>query len=113
MAVAPALFDRTERDFQCGYTPEEVAIARKFVANPDWAAMLRDTDAALKEVKSAGPSAIMGFCMGGTVSFLAAAGSPGSRPRSATTAAASGASPTRSRNARRRCTSAARMRTSR
>jgi carboxymethylenebutenolidase len=71
-ALAPALFDRTLRDFESGYTPEEVAKARKFVEAPDWDAMLRDTDAAIKELKSAGPVAIMGFCMGGTVAFLAA-----------------------------------------
>ena len=35
-AIAPALFDRQQRDFQCGYSPEEVANARKFIANPDW-----------------------------------------------------------------------------
>lgn len=70
-ALAPALFDRITRDFECGYTPDEVANARKFVANPDWDAMLRDTEAAIKELKAAGPLAIMGFCMGGTVSFLA------------------------------------------
>jgi carboxymethylenebutenolidase len=72
VAVAPALFDRTQRDFECGYTPDEIANARKFVANPDWDAMLRDTDAALGDVKSVGPTAIMGFCMGGTIAFLAA-----------------------------------------
>jgi len=72
-AVAPALFDRTQPGFECGYTPDEVANARKFVANPDWDAMLRDTQAAVNELKDVGPLAIMGFCMGGTVSFLAAA----------------------------------------
>jgi carboxymethylenebutenolidase len=72
VALAPALFDRTVRDFQSGYTPDEIAKARKFVEAPDWDAMLRDTDAALKEIKSAGPTAIMGFCMGGTIAFLAA-----------------------------------------
>jgi carboxymethylenebutenolidase len=72
VAVAPALFDRTQKNFECGYTPDEIANARKFVANPDWDAMLRDTDAAIRDIKSAGPTAIMGFCMGGTISFLAA-----------------------------------------
>lgn len=76
-AVAPALFDRTERDFQSGYSPDEVANARKFVANPDWDAMLRDTQAAIDEVKAVGPVTIVGFCMGGTVAFLAAARLPG------------------------------------
>ena len=71
-AVAPALFDRQVKDFQSGYSPDEIAEARKFVANPDWGAMLRDVQAAIDELKPTGPVAIMGFCMGGTVSFLAA-----------------------------------------
>jgi carboxymethylenebutenolidase len=71
-AVAPALFDRTEKDFECGYTPDEIANARKFVAAPNWDAMLKDTQAAIDELKKDGPVAIIGFCMGGTIAFLAA-----------------------------------------
>ena len=33
---------------------------------------MRDTDAAIKELKAAGPVGIIGFCMGGTIAFLAA-----------------------------------------
>ena len=72
-AVAPALFDRQQKSFECGYTPDEIANARKFVANPDWGAMMKDTQAAIDELKGSGPVAIMGFCMGGTIAFLAAA----------------------------------------
>jgi carboxymethylenebutenolidase len=72
-AVAPALFDRQQKSFECGYTPDEIANARKFVANPDWGAMLKDTQAAIDDLKGSGPVAIMGFCMGGTIAFLAAA----------------------------------------
>src|SRR5437016_6096222 len=71
-AIAPALFDRQVRDFQSGYTPDEIAAARKFVANPDWAAFLRDVEPAIEALKSAGPVAVIGFCMGGSVAFLAA-----------------------------------------
>jgi carboxymethylenebutenolidase len=71
-AVAPALFDRTQRNFESGYTAAEIETARAFIAKPDWDAMLRDTDAAIKELKSAGPIGIVGFCMGGTIAFLAA-----------------------------------------
>jgi carboxymethylenebutenolidase len=71
-AVAPALFDRQVKDFESGYTPDEIANARKFVANPDWSAMMRDTQAAIDALKGAGPVGIIGFCMGGTVAFLAA-----------------------------------------
>ena len=70
--MAPALFDRTQKDFQSGYTPPEIEKARTFVAKPDWDAMMRDTDAAIKELASAGPVGIVGFCMGGTIAFLGA-----------------------------------------
>jgi carboxymethylenebutenolidase len=66
------VFDRQQPNFESGYTPDEIANARKFVANPDWGAMLRDVQAAIDELKKSGPVAIMGFCMGGTISFLAA-----------------------------------------
>jgi carboxymethylenebutenolidase len=72
LAVAPALFDRTERGFECGYSPEEVARARAFIADPDWDAFLRDADAARAAVAPAGRVGVVGFCMGGTVAFLAA-----------------------------------------
>ena len=72
VAVAPAIFDRIERDFQSGYSPDEVAVARKFIANPDWTAMLRDVQAAIDSVKSVGPVGIVGFCLGGSVAYAAA-----------------------------------------
>ncbi|MBC7578653.1 MAG: dienelactone hydrolase family protein [Tardiphaga sp.] len=72
VAVAPAIFDRSERNFQSGYSAEEVAIARKFVANPDWAAMLLDTQAATDSVKDVGPVGVIGFCLGGSVAYAAA-----------------------------------------
>ena len=52
--------------------PDEVAIARKFVANPDWTAMLRDTQAAIDSVKAVGHVGIVGFCLGGSVAYSAA-----------------------------------------
>ena len=72
VAIAPSIFDRIEPNFQSGYSPEEVAVARKFVANPDWAAMLRDTQAAIDAVKDVGPVGIVGFCLGGSVAYAAA-----------------------------------------
>jgi|SRR5215218_2720390 carboxymethylenebutenolidase len=72
VAVAPALFDRTQRDYQSGYSPEEIEKSRKFIANPDWDAMLRDTAAAIADVRSVGPVGIVGFCMGGSIAFLSA-----------------------------------------
>jgi carboxymethylenebutenolidase len=72
VAIAPSIFDRIEPNFQSGYTPDEVAVARKFVANPDWPAMLLDVQAAIDAVKSTGPVGIIGFCLGGSVAYAAA-----------------------------------------
>lgn len=72
VAIAPAIFDRIEPNFQSGYSPDEVAVARKFVAAPDWPAMLRDTQAAIDAVKGVGPVGIIGFCLGGSVAYAAA-----------------------------------------
>jgi len=109
-AVAPALFDRAEKGFECGYTPDEIANARKFVANPNWDAMLKDTQAAINELKNDGPVAIIGFCMGGSIAFLGRRGSMGCPLRSPTMAARSPSSPMRSRRSRCRCISARRIR---
>jgi len=72
VAIAPAIFDRSEPNFTSGYSPDEVANARKFVANPDWAAMLRDSQAAIDAVKDTGPVGIIGFCLGGSIAYVAA-----------------------------------------
>ena len=72
VAIAPAIFDRIEPGFTSGYSPDEIASARKFVANPDWPAMLRDTQAAIDAVKSIGPVGIIGFCLGGSIAYAAA-----------------------------------------
>jgi carboxymethylenebutenolidase len=71
-AIAPALFDRQQPNYESGYSPEEVARARSFVANSNWDAMLRDTQAAIDAVRDAGPVAVVGFCLGGSIAFLSA-----------------------------------------
>jgi carboxymethylenebutenolidase len=76
-AVAPALFDRMVRGFEVGYTPDDIANARKYLTNIDWDAMLRDTAAAAETLKPEGPVGVIGYCMGGSVAFLAATRLPG------------------------------------
>src|ERR1700737_3742790 len=106
VAIAPAIFDRVEPNFTSGYTPDEIAIARKFVANPDWAAMLGDTQAAIDAVRDVGPIGIIGFCLGGSIPYAAAHSRGDYRVRSAITAGLSCASPTTDRRCRRNCISA-------
>ncbi len=72
VAIAPSLFDRTEPGFQCGYSAEEVERARALIANADWDASVMDTDAARKAVADIGKVGVVGFCLGGSVAFLAA-----------------------------------------
>jgi carboxymethylenebutenolidase len=72
VAIAPSIFDRTQPNFQCGYSPDEVANARKFIASPDWPAMLRDAQAAIDAARNVGPVGIIGFCLGGSIAYAAA-----------------------------------------
>ena len=76
-AIAPAVFDRFVRDFECGYTPDEIANARSYLGNLNFDNMMKDIAAALDNVNGAGPAGIVGYCMGGTASFLAACRVPG------------------------------------
>ena len=63
-ALAPAVFDRQQPNFECGYTPDEIANARKFVANPDWGAMLRDVQTSIDEMKKERPDSHHGLLHG-------------------------------------------------
>jgi carboxymethylenebutenolidase len=72
VALAPQVFDRIERDFESGYTPDEVAHARTFIGRLDWAKVMMDTEAAIDALKKEGAVAVMGFCLGGSVSWIAA-----------------------------------------
>src|SRR5205807_1254658 len=69
-ALAPARLHRCARDFRSGYAPDEMAQARKLLADIDWAAFVADTTAAVEALPR--PVAVLGFCMGGTVAYLAA-----------------------------------------
>src|SRR5471030_605665 len=77
VAVAPAVFDRFVRDFECGYSPDEMANARSYLGNLNFDHMMADMIAAKDDMKGVGPLGVIGLCMGGTAAFLAACRIPG------------------------------------
>ncbi len=77
VAIAPAVFDRFERDFESGYSADEIARARGFLGGLNWDHLMADTAAAKDNLKDVGPVGIIGFCLGGSVAFLAACRVPG------------------------------------
>ncbi|MBK9114701.1 MAG: dienelactone hydrolase family protein [Betaproteobacteria bacterium] len=73
VAVAPALFDRYQRDVDWGYTPEDITRGRDVRARADAAAALMDIVAARAVAARAGRVGIVGYCWGGFIAWLAAA----------------------------------------
>jgi carboxymethylenebutenolidase len=72
VAIAPALFDRYQRDFDVNYGPDDMAKAMQVVPKIDIAKGMLDTDAARAAVQSAGKVGIVGYCFGGVVAWLGA-----------------------------------------
>ncbi len=70
LAIAPALFDRGEKNFQSGYDGAAMDKARGFAGKIPLDQRLADTQAAIDHVKSAGKVAVLGYCMGGSIAFL-------------------------------------------
>jgi len=70
-AVAPAIFDRVTPGFESGYTQADIEEARKFIPKLDWPALMRDVAAAVANVSAAGRVGIVGYCLGGSVAYLA------------------------------------------
>jgi carboxymethylenebutenolidase len=71
-SVAPAIFDRYEPNFESGYSPAEIEVARVYIGKADFGKILADTQAAIDSVQSAGKVAVVGYCLGGSVAFMAA-----------------------------------------
>ncbi len=73
VAIAPAMFDRVQRGFDVGYTPEDIAKGREVRAKVSNDMAMKDAEAAIKAVSSAGKVGIVGYCWGGLITWLAAA----------------------------------------
>jgi len=70
--VAPALFDRLERALVLPYDEAGSRRGKALSAIVDHAKTVLDVEAAAAAVRPAGRVAIMGFCFGGTVTWIAA-----------------------------------------
>ena len=72
-ALAPALFDRVERDVELGYDAEGMergrSIAFNGLARED---ALRDLQATIEEASKYGSVGVVGYCYGGLMTYLAA-----------------------------------------
>jgi dienelactone hydrolase len=73
LVLAPALFDRVERDVEIGYSPEDIKRGYALMGKLDIDNVLMDVAATIKEASNAGKVAIVGYCWGGYVSWMAAA----------------------------------------
>jgi len=77
LAIAPALFDRAQRDFEVGYSPADVQAGVAAMQTAGWDNAMLDLKATLASVKVAGKVGIVGYCWGGAVCWIAAAKLPG------------------------------------
>jgi carboxymethylenebutenolidase len=72
LAVAPALFDRIHRDLVLGHSPAEVEQARGYRMQIDDAKAVLDLTAAAAMAHHSGKVAVIGYCWGGLLAWLAA-----------------------------------------
>src|SRR5215813_3380592 len=73
LALAPAIFDRVQRDFEIGYAPSDVETGRATRGKIQLDDMVADVRAAVKALQAEGLKVgVVGYCLGGTLAWLAA-----------------------------------------
>ncbi|HTE50964.1 MAG TPA: dienelactone hydrolase family protein, partial [Kofleriaceae bacterium] len=73
VAIAPALFDRVERNVDLGYTADTVAAGRELRAGVAIDDAIKDVAAAVAAAAPQGKVGLVGYCWGGFVVWMAAA----------------------------------------
>ena len=71
-ALAPAVFDRVERDVELPYTEEGIARGRSLRERLAWDDAVKDVAAAAAALEDAGRVGAVGYCWGGSLAWLAA-----------------------------------------
>ena len=75
-AIAPALFDRGERGVELGYDDAGRTRGIELVMPIAFDAAMLDVAAAVEHVSDTGPVAVIGYCFGGSVAWIAACDLP-------------------------------------
>lgn len=71
LVIAPALFDRVRPGIELAYTQDDIREGSGLVGQIEAGKPLLDIAAAVKVASEAGKVGIVGYCWGGTLSFLA------------------------------------------
>jgi carboxymethylenebutenolidase len=77
VAIAPAMFDRVQKNVDLGYSPDDIAKGREIRGKVTNDMAVKDAQAAISEAAKAGKVGIVGYCWGGLVTWLAAAKADG------------------------------------
>jgi carboxymethylenebutenolidase len=72
LAIAPALFDRVQRGYDTGYSPDEINAGVAIMKQLSMDQALLDVQAVLDARPAGLKAAVVGYCFGGTVAWLAA-----------------------------------------
>jgi carboxymethylenebutenolidase len=72
LSIAPALFDRVGRNIELGYSAADMEQGVGYRLQIDDAKALLDIGAAVNVVRHAGRVAVVGFCWGGQLTWIAA-----------------------------------------
>jgi carboxymethylenebutenolidase len=73
LAIAPAIFDRGEPNFDVGYEPENMARGSAIAGKIPRETMMLDVAATAKAAAAGGKVGVVGYCLGGTLAWLASA----------------------------------------
>jgi len=72
LAICPGLFDRAKKNVELGYTQQDIEAGRDLRAAVGWDNPIKDVRAAMKRVQGAGKVGTVGYCWGGSVTWLTA-----------------------------------------
>lgn len=72
LTIAPAVFDRVERNLDLGYDAEDVRKGQSLMKHVDWDKAVEDIEAAGRYVSEAGKTGIVGYCWGGSAAWAVA-----------------------------------------